>query len=65
MRKRTRSSRVVGGVDQVLGLVAELRRQRVQVVGGVLGQRVRGARPAIVGLVDRAQQRALVDQLEA
>jgi hypothetical protein len=56
---------VVRGVDEVLGFVAEFAGQGVQIPGGVLGQRVRRAHPAVVDLVDRAQDRALVDQLES
>ena len=55
---------VVRGVDEVLRLVAELAGQGVQVAGRVLGQRVRRARPAVVDFVDRAQDGALIDQLE-
>ncbi len=55
---------VVPGVDEVPGFVADLAGQGVQVPGGVLGQRVRRARPAVVDFVDRAQDGALIDQLE-
>ena len=34
-------------------------------LGGVFGERVRGARPAVVHLVDRAEDRALGRELEA
>ena len=56
--------RVVRGLEEVLGVLADLLRQMVEVLGRVLGEGVGGARAALLDLVDRGQDGAQVDEIE-
>jgi len=56
--------RVVRRVEQVFRLLADLARDEVEVLCGVLGERVGLARAAIVDLVDGSEDGALVRELE-
>ena len=54
--------RIVGRIEEILGLVGELRRERVEIVFGLLGDLVRRGDAAIVGEVDRVEDHRLTRQ---